>query len=708
MFQTLDRKTRTAIQPVPEARTLTIPRRIGAAVAALAAVGAIGAGAAAVALHAIPGAVVLGTALVGGALALVQGTAASDRRGRRRFVGIGLALVAVAVALAPLGALGWLAGLLLGIGAVMASAAAAAWVRDAVGSAGAAVAAAVVMTGTGIATGILAPWLVVLIAVGAVLLGTVAAPETVTVPRTPVFVVPGRPDWAGRPAALPVVAALAGAVAVLSLIGLSVRVAATAGVVVVLLVLLSTLGRRAPHDSVVAEPGTRAYKAAVAHFDATATLTPARAATVATVEGVQRAIATAREQGLGVSMHSTGHAAMGHGDLSGQLLLRVQLGGGVTVDPARRLARIPAGTKWIEVVEALRPYGLAVPHGSSGDVGVVGYLTRGGMSAYGRTTGVAANSIQSIEIVTADGELRVVDRDRDARLFWALRGGGGGFGVVTAVTVRLFAPGTVVTGTALWELADAERVAAEWADWSTTAPSAITTSLRVMGIAPLPGMPFALSRRPLLAVDGTAVDDDVDARDAAGELLPRLRRVARPVLDTWQVAEAAEVANTHMDPPFAPAHSSTHALLGERSARDADQARAIVGAMVDAASGAGLQSVELRQLGGRLAEAPADAGAVGHYRGAFGLFTLALHGKAGAAAAAERIDGLWSQLSPWATGYTAPTLVSERTRPARSFPLEVAMRVDEVRRDVDPDGLFRADVAPGAAVPDLPRSAATR
>lgn len=125
MFQTLDRKTRTAIQPVPEARTLTIPRRIGAAVAALAAVGAIGAGAAAVALHAIPGPVVLGTAVLGGALAIVQGAAASDRRGRRRFVGIGLALVAVAVALVPLGALGWLAGLLLGIGAGMSSAAAA-------------------------------------------------------------------------------------------------------------------------------------------------------------------------------------------------------------------------------------------------------------------------------------------------------------------------------------------------------------------------------------------------------------------------------------------------------------------------------------------------------------------------------------------------------------------------------------------------------
>ena len=607
-----------------------------------------------------------------------------------------------------MGALGWLAGLFLGVGAVMTTMAATGRMRDAVASTSAGVTAAVVLTGAGIAAGILAPPPVALIVVAAGMLVSLVGPETVTLPRTPMYVVPGRPDWAGRPAALPVVVGIAGAVTLLSLIGFSARVAAVAAVVFVILLLLSTVRRAAPGDSAIAEPGMRAYKAAVAHFDATATLTPAKAATVATVEGVQRAVASAREQELGVSMHSTGHAAMGHGELSGQLLLRVQMQGGVTVDPARRLARIPAGTKWAEVVRALRPYSLAAPHGSSADVGVVGYLTRGGMSAYGRTTGVGANSIHSIELVTADGELRIVDRDRDPRLFWALRGGGGGFGVVTAVTIRLFAPGTVVTGTALWELPDAEGVAAEWAEWSTTAPTAITTSLRVMGLAPLPGMPFALSRRPLLAIDGTAVDDDVDARDAAGEMLARLRCVARPVLDTWRVTEPEEVANTHMDPPFAPAHSSMHALLGGRSARDADQAHAIVGAMVAAAAGAGLETVELRQLGGRLASAPEDAGAVGHYRGAFGLFTLGLHGKRGVQAAEGRIDTVWSALSPWATGYTAPTLVSERTRPARSFPLEIAARVDEVRRRVDPDGLFRADVAPGAAVPVAPTAVATR
>ena len=105
-----------------------------------------------------------------------------------------------------------------------------------------------------------------------------------------------------------------------------------------------------------------------------------------------------------------------------------------------------------------------------------------------------------------------------------------------------------------------------------------------------------------------------DRSEATGDagVSPRSPEPAEaPTLQLPESAEVAEVANTHMDPPFAPAHSSTHALLGERSARDADQAQAIVGAMVDAASGAGLQSVELRQLGGRLAEAPADAGAVG-------------------------------------------------------------------------------------------------
>ena len=111
---------------------------------------------------------------------------------------------------------------------------------------------------------------------------------------------------------------------------------------------------------------------------------------------------------------------------------------GVSVDPDRRTARVQAGAVWLEVVEAAAQHGLAALAGSSPDVGVVGYTLGGGLSFLGRKYGLAANHVRAIELVTADGRLVRADREHEPDLFWALRGGGGSFGVVTAIELELF------------------------------------------------------------------------------------------------------------------------------------------------------------------------------------------------------------------------------------------------------------------------------
>ncbi|MFC7613511.1 FAD-binding protein [Actinokineospora soli] len=126
---------------------------------------------------------------------------------------------------------------------------------------------------------------------------------------------------------------------------------------------------------------------------------------------------------------------------------------------------------WKDVVAATAPHGLVPPHGSAGTVGVVGYLLRGGISFYGRKVGLAANSLRAVELVTADGELRRVDADNDPELFWAVRGGGGGFGVVTAVEVALFPAATVHTGAAFWPAEHGPALVAAWQDWCRQAPT---------------------------------------------------------------------------------------------------------------------------------------------------------------------------------------------------------------------------------------------
>ncbi|WP_395245921.1 FAD-binding oxidoreductase [Agromyces sp. MMS24-K17] len=685
---------------------------VGTLVPAIA--GAAGPGGAAPALA-------LGLFAVGALLALSIGARASDRSGRRRAVVAGLVLVALAVAATFIGLLPP-AGLLAGIGAAMALMAAPAWLADARTPAPAVAALSVPAVVAGLVAGALVPAPTIVLVAAVVALAAAATPETVAGPQTPVWRLPAKPDFRGRASSVVLLALIAVAV---PFAWLPVLPAAIVAGAVLLLIAVATIAATAEAASAAtrgrtataarraasagasapvaapARPGTRAYRAAVRAFDTTEPLTPALAVTATTSADVAAAVRTAAEAGMGVRMHSTGHAAGSSSDMSGDLLVRLALAGGVTVDEERRLVRIPAGAAWRDVVAATAPLGLAVPHGSSGHVGVVGYLSRGGLSAYARSVGIAANHLESVELVTADGREVTASRDLEPELFWAVRGGGGGFGVITAVTVRAFDPGEVVTGTAMWELADAPAVARAWAEWTATAPAGITTSLRVMNLPPIPGMPFRITRRKLLVVDGTAIDrDGRGASEVAGELLRTLRRAGRPVFDSWRSAGIAEVPFTHMDPDFGGiAHRTDTALLGAPEGRSAERSRAIVEAFLAqvTADGSPFLMAELRQLGGALAEAPDGGGAVAHLDADFAWFTgVMISRKRTVDDAAAAFAGVRAAFGDWVTDYTMPTFASDRDRPQRNYPAEVRTRVEALRERIDPAGLFRGDVAVGA------------
>ncbi|QAY73268.1 FAD-binding oxidoreductase [Agromyces protaetiae] len=409
--------------------------------------GVVGAGAAP--------AVALGLFGVGIAVALVVGTRSSDRSGRRRGTALGLGFIAAAVLVSSLVGFVAVGGLLAGVGVVAVAMAAPAWLRDIRMPRSAVSALSLVSVAAGAAAGVFAPWPSVVVLVLAAALFAVVAPETVPGPQTPTWGFPAKPDLRGRGASVAVIALVA-VVAPFAFLPLA-PAAVGAGVVAVgvafaVVAVAVQAGaevsrRRAAAGAatsarvVLARPGTRAHKAATRAFDPTEKLRPARAVVATTADEVAAAVREADALGIGVRMHTTGHASASSSDMSQELLVKVRLDGGVTVDVERKLVRIPAGTQWRDVVAAAAPHGLAVPHGSSGHVGVVGYISRGGLSAYGRTTGVAANHLESVELVTADGQVVTASREVEPDLFYAVRGGGGGFGVITAVTVRAFDPG---------------------------------------------------------------------------------------------------------------------------------------------------------------------------------------------------------------------------------------------------------------------------
>jgi hypothetical protein len=442
-------------------------------------------------------------------------------------------------------------------------------------------------------------------------------------------------------------------------------------------------------------PGTPGYREATGVYNLFAPVQPDEAVIADSVSSVTAAITRARSRGLDVEVISTGHASSMADQMSGVLLVRTVPGGPVEVDLQARRARIPAGTRWGAVAEAAAAYGLGALHASSPDVGAVGYLLKGGLSFYDRRFGLAVNSLRAVELVAADGQLHRVDADHEPSLFWAIRGGGGGFGVVTAVEIELFNAAGIWTGADWWAVSEAGPLLEAWTAWTRTAPREVTTSFRILRLPPLPGVPEPLTHGPVVCLDGAALATasaavpDVSAQ--VDELLGRMRAVATPVLATWRAATTLDVPQTHMDPPDPLPAVGDHMVLG-----DLDQAgqRAFL-STADAASQSPLVFSELRQLGGALADEVADGGAVNRLDGAYCYYALAIPADEGQTAAMRRyLAQARTALAPWDTGSVVPTFVEDRGNPGRFMSEERAAFVDLVRRDIDPGGLFRRGVWP--------------
>jgi FAD/FMN-containing dehydrogenase len=216
----------------------------------------------------------------------------------------------------------------------------------------------------------------------------------------------------------------------------------------------STLAHRATvpdHslDGKVVLPGDERYDGAWRAWNLAVDQRPAAVAFPESAAEVAAAIRYAAGRGLRVAAQGTGHNAGPLGPLADTVLVRTDRMRGIRIDRKTRTARAEAGVIWIDVVQAAATDGLATLAGSSPDVGVTGYTLGGGLSFLGRKYGLAASNVTAAELVTADGRLVRADHEHEPDLFWALRGGGGSFGVVTALEFRLF-PHTQAYAGALW------------------------------------------------------------------------------------------------------------------------------------------------------------------------------------------------------------------------------------------------------------------
>ena len=430
-------------------------------------------------------------------------------------------------------------------------------------------------------------------------------------------------------------------------------------------------------------PGDPGYDEARTPWNVAVDQRPAAVAYPVDADEVSDVVRAAAAAGLRVAPQGTGHNAGPLGSLEDVVLLRTSAMTGVLVDPERRVVRVQAGVLWQDVVEAAAAHGLAALHGSSPDVGVVGYSLGGGIGWYARQLGMATNSVVGVDLVLGDGSQLRADADTNPDVFWAVRGGGGNFGIVTAMELRLFDIETAYAGMLVWDQEHAERVLRTWAAWTEDAPDCVTTSFRMLNLPPLPELPEGLRGRRLAVVDGAVLADD----ERAAGILAGLRALG-PELDTFARVPAASLVRLHMDPEGPTPAVSASTVLAELPDPAVESFLALTGP----GSGSTLLSAELRQLGGALARPAVGAGALPMLEGRFVLFGVAVAmtpelAARGHADAAALVDAL----APYSSGRDYLNFAESPVDVRRSFPAEVWQRLKGTRSALDPDGRLLAN-----------------
>ncbi|MGP3918519.1 FAD-binding oxidoreductase [Nonomuraea sp. 10N515B] len=399
-------------------------------------------------------------------------------------------------------------------------------------------------------------------------------------------------------------------------------------------------------------PGQDAYDELRRSLNPAVDARPALVAEAYGAADVRAALLAARAHGVPFAVQSTGHGTHAAGD--GGVLVRTSPMASVLVDPVRRTARVGPGARWSAVLAAAAPFGLAPLSGSAPSVGVTGYTLGGGLGWLARKHGFAADSVVRAEVLLADGRHVTASASSHPELFWALRGGGGGFGVVTSLEFRLYPVSQVYAGFAYFPIEAAAGLLHAYRTWIDDAPDEISTAVvlkRMPAGGPLPGRHVAMLK----------VVHAGEAAEGRRLLAPLWRAAGPALLDETRTIAYADAAmggtpNRHMD-----MFDTVPSEVADIVVRAAEQA----------------QTVEIRHWGGALGRPGPDAGPVSHRSTRLSVIVD------------TPVPGLAEELRPYANGGTFLNFLSDPRRTAAAYSAADYRRLREVKRAYDPDGFFR-------------------
>jgi FAD/FMN-containing dehydrogenase len=276
--------------------------------------------------------------------------------------------------------------------------------------------------------------------------------------------------------------------------------------------------------------GDQGYDSARRVFNAMIDRRPGLIARCTTSEDVARAVSFAREQGALVAVRGAGHNVAGFAVCDEGIVIDLSPMKKVVVDPAAHTVRAEAGTTWGEVNDALQPHGLAATGGFVSVTGVSGLTLGGGLGWLVRKHGLALDNLLCAEVVLADGRLVIASASENEDLFWAMRGGGGNFGVVTCFEFRAHPVGTVLAGIVLHPAAAAGGVLRRWREFEKTSPEELTQGALLFHIPDDPSRPAQLRGAPVVGVGGVYAG----AVEEGEKVLAPFRAYGSPVADLFQ------------------------------------------------------------------------------------------------------------------------------------------------------------------------------
>jgi len=389
---------------------------------------------------------------------------------------------------------------------------------------------------------------------------------------------------------------------------------------------------------------------------------------------VRAGVRFAAGAGLVLSVRGGGHSFPGFGTNDGGVVIDLSRLAGVEIlDKERHVVRIGGGATWGEVAAALAPHGLAISSGDTRSVGVGGLTLSGGIGWLVRKHGLALDQLVAAEVVTAGGEVVRASTEEHPELFWAIRGGGGNFGIVTAFEFAAHPTAGVFFGKIAFPAPEAATVLQGWADYLRTAPEELTSIAEFANpFAGGPNAPVEIH----VAVDG-------DDPELAATAIDPIRRLGTVIHDDVALKPYADVLADGMTPPPG-IQIATRSGFVERGS-----VPAVLQILTEVGASERSPFIAVRSVGGAVARVPHDATAYAH-RHAELMFVTTIVGPAPVVEAARPgWEAIWERLAPHVSGAYANFLASATEEDvAAVYPMETYGRLAAVKRRYDPGNLF--------------------